>query len=333
MNEPNDADDVLAKDITHVESNPKRNTTKKSKGKKKPVAKKPEATSNVQSNLSGKAKRSFPGVALEDALKVPQVIRQKNNGHPWSTEQVAIACGTTHKTNKFFYLAAASRDYGLTSGSRDAPLISLTELGRSLLFASSAEIEEEKNIEAFFYVEKLVVAQRSARSTKSCSQHTTQQRVAINQTEFVTTRGPLPEKFKQVYDYYEAGNNLPEQQYLSNALDSQFQIDPDDHEEFTQVFKSNCKYLKIEAGLTGVTSATGSTVEKAIDTRSLGKPKGEFNRTAFVIMPFSEKGRQERPKGFFDEVLKSVITPAGNEAGFAIETARREDSDIIHHTI
>ena len=37
-----------------------------------------------------------------------------------------------------------------------------------------------------------VVAQRSARSTKSCSQHTTQQRVAINQTEFVTTRGPLP---------------------------------------------------------------------------------------------------------------------------------------------
>ena len=39
----------------------------------------------------------------------------------------------------------------------------------------------------------LVVAQRSARSTKSCSQHTTQQRVAINQTEFVTTRGPLPD--------------------------------------------------------------------------------------------------------------------------------------------
>ena len=37
------------------------------------------------------------------------------------------------------------------------------------------------------------MAQRSARSTKSCSQHTTQQRVAINQTEFVTTRGPLPE--------------------------------------------------------------------------------------------------------------------------------------------
>ena len=43
------------------------------------------------------------------------------------------------------------------------------------------------------YARHTVVAQRSARSTKSCSQHTTQQRVAINQTEFVTTRGPLPD--------------------------------------------------------------------------------------------------------------------------------------------
>jgi hypothetical protein len=32
-------------------------------------------------------------------------------------------------------------------------------------------------------------------------------------------------------------------------------------------------------------------------------------------------------------VLKSLITPAGNKAGFAVQTARREESDIIHHTI
>jgi nucleoside 2-deoxyribosyltransferase len=28
-----------------------------------------------------------------------------------------------------------------------------------------------------------------------------------------------------------------------------------------------------------------------------------------------------------------LITPAANNAGFAVQTARREDSDIIHHTI
>jgi nucleoside 2-deoxyribosyltransferase len=141
------------------------------------------------------------------------------------------------------------------------------------------------------------------------------------------------EKFKQVYDFYES-SNLPEQQYLSNALENQFQIDPSEHEEFTEVFKANCKYLEIENGLGIVLKSVGGTADaKTIDTRSLGKPKDQFDYTAFVIMPFSEKGKQERTKGFFDEVLKSLITPAGNEAGFAIETARREDSDIIHHTI
>ena len=36
------------------------------------------------------------------------------------------------------------------------------------------------------------------------------------------------EKFKQVYDYYNGSTNLPEKQYLSNALEEQFQLAPDD---------------------------------------------------------------------------------------------------------
>jgi hypothetical protein len=38
-------------------------------------------------------------------------------------------------------------------------------------------------------------------------------------------------------------------------------------------------------------------------------------------------------KGFFDEVLRNLITPAGVEAGFKVETARRDGSDIIQSTI
>lgn len=38
-------------------------------------------------------------------------------------------------------------------------------------------------------------------------------------------------------------------------------------------------------------------------------------------------------EGFFEEALKNLITPAGVEAGFQIETARREGSDIIQSTI
>ena len=50
-------------------------------------------------------------------------------------------------------------------------------------------------------------------------------------------------------------------------------------------------------------------------------------------MPFVEKGDKPRPRGFFDEVLKSLITPAANEAGFAVETAKQHGSDVIQSTI
>jgi nucleoside 2-deoxyribosyltransferase len=40
-----------------------------------------------------------------------------------------------------------------------------------------------------------------------------------------------------------------------------------------------------------------------------------------------------RPKGFFDEVLRALIAPAGMGAGFEVITANREGSDVIHATI
>jgi nucleoside 2-deoxyribosyltransferase len=239
-----------------------------------------------------KPQRSFPVVTLEEALKIPQAIRQQNNGHPWDTNLVARACGLSRQNPKFFYLTSASRDYGLTTGTRYVPKIELTDLGRQIVYAGTADDERQKKIEALFNVEK----------------------------------------FKQVYDYYN-GSNLPEEQYLHNILENEFKIPPAQHQEFTEVFKTNCKYLDIENGFRGVASRSGEDTAKAIDIRVLGQPPGQFDKTAFVIMPFSEKGKQGRSTGFFDEVLKSLITPAGNSAGFAVKTARREDSDIIHHTI
>jgi nucleoside 2-deoxyribosyltransferase len=50
-------------------------------------------------------------------------------------------------------------------------------------------------------------------------------------------------------------------------------------------------------------------------------------------MPFSEKGVSPRPKGFFNEVLNSVIVSAGNKVGFPVETAQQKGSDVIHTTI
>jgi hypothetical protein len=238
-----------------------------------------------------KPRRSYPIETLEEALKIPQAIKAKNNGHPWESKLVAKACGMA-MTNKFFYYSTAARDYGLTVGTRDTETIELTELGRAIVYADDPNLERDKKIEAFFKIEK----------------------------------------FKQVYDHY-SSSNLPEEPYLSNALESKFQIPPDQQSEFVEVFKANCKFLGIEDGLKGTSRDGAAPKSKALEFRTLGQPEGEFDRLAFVIMPFSEKGKQERSKGFFDEVLNSLITPAANAAGFSVQTARREDSDIIHHTI
>jgi hypothetical protein len=240
-----------------------------------------------------KGRRTFPSVTLEEALKVAMAIKLKNNGNPLESKLVAQACGIAHKASRFFYHSAAARDYGLTIGTRETETIGLTELGKAIVYADNSELEKEKKIEAFFKVER----------------------------------------FKQIYDHYN-GSNLPEQQYLSNTLENKFQIPIPQHDEFIEVFKANCKYLGIENGLPTSSNKTASlNSSKAIDIRVLGQPQGQFDKSAFVIMPFSEKGKQERSKGFFDEVLKSLITPSANNAGFAVQTARREDSDLIHHTI
>ena len=73
--------------------------------------------------------------------------------------------------------------------------------------------------------------------------------------------------------------------------------------------------------------------DQSQEIKVVGQPKGKFDRTAFVIMPFTEKGPNPRPEGYFNEVLNTLITPAGNRAGFSVETAEGSGSDIIQSTI
>jgi hypothetical protein len=49
-------------------------------------------------------------------------------------------------------------------------------------------------------------------------------------------------------------------------------------------------------------------------------------------MPFGER-EPTRSVGFFDEVLRALIAPAGRDAGFEVLTANRDGSDVIHATI
>src|SRR5205809_6035304 len=99
------------------------------------------------------ARRKFPATTLEEALRVPMAIKQYNAGNAWTPKEVANALGVSFSTDKFYYVTASSRDYGLTAGSRDTAEIALTDLGRALVYPTSAEEEATAIRTALFNVE------------------------------------------------------------------------------------------------------------------------------------------------------------------------------------
>ena len=237
--------------------------------------------------------RPYPQRTVEDALTIALNIKRINHGNPMPTDEVARSCNLSAKSTVFFYLAASSRDYGLTIGSRDTDKIELAPLGRDIVFAGDLESERENKRKAFFSIDI----------------------------------------FKRVFDFYGKGKLPAERDYVGNTLQREFKLPPELHTEFIQLFEANCTYLGISEGVKGAPPPADRPADESGDIRLLGEPKGKFDRTAFVIMPFSEKGDKPRPSGFFGEVLKTLITPAGNAAGFAVETAEQKGSDIIQSTI
>jgi hypothetical protein len=115
-------------------------------------------------------------------------------------------------------------------------------------------------------------------------------------------------------------------------LQSNFNLNPKLHNEFIDLFQANCKYLGIESGLDGTPVETGKGENQPGEIRTVGQAAGKFDRTAFVILPFTERNK-ERPEGFFMELLTKLITPAANTAGFAVKTAEGQGSDVIQSTI
>ena len=109
----------------------------------------------IQNNVAAKkrtVRRPFPQNTLEESLGVAQAIKEKNRGNPFDTEDVAKACNVSRKGMAFFYLAASSRDYGLTEGSRETRNISLTPLGNGIVYPELAEQQRQDKIRAFFSV-------------------------------------------------------------------------------------------------------------------------------------------------------------------------------------
>lgn len=136
------------------------------------------------------------------------------------------------------------------------------------------------------------------------------------------------ELFKKVYDYYQ-GQNLPEIQYLKNTLKTEFGLAEDLQDDFYEIYQKNLSYLRSKNG--GTLREEAST-SNASSTIILGESLTAGSLVAFVAMPFSEK-TSNYPKGYFDEVLKHLITPAAVKANFNARTAKKAGSEVIQATI
>ncbi|HEX4087050.1 MAG TPA: hypothetical protein VHY22_19200 [Chthoniobacteraceae bacterium] len=240
--------------------------------------------------------RPYPQVSLERALIVATAIKDKNGGNPFAKEDVAVACGVSVKSTAYIYLLSASARFGLTDGSISSTKISLAPLGKDIVYCGSAVEELELKRKAFLSVDL----------------------------------------FRRVVEHYK-GSQLPEMKYLGNTLQKEFGLTPELHEEFSTLFRENCRYLNIDQVEldTGTPGDEDTQTPKIVEQPRaivLGQPKTKTGGTCFVIMPFTEK-TQRYPKGFFSEVLNSLIIPAATASGFEVKTANRQGTEIIHSTI
>jgi len=233
---------------------------------------------------------------------VPTAIATHNGGNPWKTSEVAKALNLGASSGNFFYLTSAAQQYGLSEGTRETAQISLTDLGRRVVYTSSAMEEASAKLRAFLSVEL----------------------------------------FRKVLEHF-GGNQLPEQRFLSNILKETFSVPEDQQDEFVEIFQKNCKFLGI--GPTYDVRSGGGSNRRQRDpvppvdggnesgTVTIGSPEsGENSPVCFVVMPFTER-EDAHVAGFFDEVLEELFTPAATEAGFKVQTAKRQGSDLIQSTI
>jgi hypothetical protein len=260
---------------------------------------KEETEQSSKQNTGSKKKRKssesrpFPVNSIEEAVSIPRTIKQYNGGNPWTPDDIAKALNMG-TGNNFYYLTASSRDYGFTIGTRSTKKIELDTIGRQLVYAKSKEEEIEAYQQAFFKIQL----------------------------------------FSAVYDYY-SGGNLPELEYLKNTLITVFGIHEKYHEDFYKLYQFNLKLLQ-ERGITKALEQNSNDPANNISSKNsiaiVGEPDKKTSLVAFVAMPFSEK-TGDYQLGFFEEVLRHLITPAAVQAGFKAEIAKKSGSDVIQATI
>jgi hypothetical protein len=122
-----------------------------------------------------------------------------------------------------------------------------------------------------------------------------------------------PAEFSKVYSHYR-GENLPDQEFLDNALTDTFSISKEKVSEFKEVFFENLKKAQLlverEDGKTrvlDVSQETSLASDSSLNIKKLDqKVKTDEGGTCFVVMPFADP-----IGGYFKKIYEPAIVKAG----------------------
>lgn len=250
--------------------------TKAAGRKRKQKKRQPNSNKTQAGSIAKGTPWTFPKNTLEDAIRVPKAIEEKNAGNPMPASDLAKAVGFRQPSDwRFLDLLRSANLYGLVSGSGSSAVISLTKLGQDIVAPSSPSQRSEA----------LQVAFRAVKD------------------------------FEGVEKFY-GGKRIPEDEFFLNTLTREFHISRDRVDTFAKIFLENLRYLRAFSPSPAPTEIHAVLTDFAITTapEKIPNPTSpresrvrEFLDTCFVMMPFGP---------WFDKYYVDIYAPAIKEAGF-----------------
>jgi hypothetical protein len=220
---------------------------------------------------------TFPKNTLEEALRIPRALEDKNAGKPMKAGDLVRAVGYKMATDwRFLDLLRSANLYGLVGGTGANAEVAMEKTGADVVAPSSASQRQAALVEAFRNVDQ----------------------------------------FKRVEEHYR-GKRIPEDEFFENTLVRDFDVPRDRVGVFTSVFTANLKYLKLfnagssdqAAGAASQTPGVASSedADVVLPPTGDGRRVRQFLDSCFVMMPFGT---------WFDRYYKEIYSPAIREAGF-----------------
>jgi len=244
----------------------------------KPLEKPKGRRAQVSVHSGRGAPWTFPKNTLEEAIRVPKAVEEKNAGNPMHAGDLAKALGFRQPRDwRFLDLVKSANLYGLVSGSGTTAKVAVEKLGEDIVAPSSPQQRQEALLAAFRKV---------------------------------------PE-FGEVEKFY-GGKRIPEDEFFTNTLTRDFKIPRDRVERFADIFLANLKFLRafnagaVATGETGLAAPSAPEREPAegvglLRTVPREARVREFLDTCFVMMPFGS---------WSDRYYQEIYVPAIKEAGY-----------------